>query len=356
MLEFTTYPAFAARLTAPYSDPPADDGFGAPGSDGSGLPSGGAEFGSSAPPADKGDDPPAPGGGAEKGSSSPPKDKKKAPAKKKPAKPKPKPKAKPKPKPNPKATAAKKSKPAASGGKVIPPRKYSGTSKIVFGVDHCRASTVGDYNKLIAQGVEYVAVRGYQEANGGSVDKAMFTSYKSAVAAGIKYFDVYWFPCVGPHCKGYSTQIKELVAALKDNNIENVGYIWIDFERDPKTGNFAHPKSTNQANGKKIVEAMKGIDYHWGIYSTPGEWGSIFGASFKLASNVPLWNGTWLKMGKNTPFKSGKNMFVSNNKKHGYSYDHNLAASYGGWKTAIGRQWSGSTAGGYDGDIFKVYT
>lgn len=79
-----------------------------------------------------------------------------------------------------------------------------------------------------APSIEFIIVRGYQSL--GQVDSAVCTSLTSAYNAGIKYRDVYLFPC--PTCsKSAATQMSELVSYLNSKcKTQFSGRIWLDIE------------------------------------------------------------------------------------------------------------------------------
>jgi hypothetical protein len=75
--------------------------------------------------------------------------------------------------------------------------------------------------------------------------------------------------------------------------------------------------------------------YKWGVYSSVGEWGDIFG-SFVLDKKVPLWQAHW--DGKDDSLALGK----------GYHF--------GGWTKAKGKQYKGASKSKplFDHNIFQI--
>lgn len=68
-----------------------------------------------------------------------------------------------------------------------------------------------------------------------------------------------------------------------------IGTIWLDIEQDSTCGNWDYGTSGNLAEAQKLVSAAQASGYVFGIYSSPGEWGNIFGQSTVLDSSLPLW-------------------------------------------------------------------
>ncbi|KAF9553735.1 glycoside hydrolase [Agrocybe pediades] len=205
---------------------------------------------------------------------------------------------------------------------------------LVSAVDSSTLVSVATYQKAKSEGFTKAIIRGYTESCsvGGKVDSNFVSTYKNARSAGITNIDTYWFPCNGSghSCKSYATQIAELAAVFKANSMK-VGTIWIDIEKDSVCNNWNYGTSGNQAQAKSLISAAKASGFNFGIYSSPGEWGNIFGStSFVLESSYPLWFATW------------------NNVK-----TLTLGTKFGGWTSAVGHQYTDVSASGqFDLSVF----
>lgn len=196
------------------------------------------------------------------------------------------------------------------------------------GVDSSQLVPMATYAKARGEGFTKAIIRVYEEACGfgGRVDPNFIPSYKNARAAGFTDIDVYWFPCNGSghNCKSYATQISEIAATFKANSV-NVGTIWLDFEKDSAVcNNWNYGTSGNMAQARSLIAAIRASGFKYGIYSSPGEWGTIFGStSFVLDNSAPLWFATY------------------NNVK-----TLRLGTPFGGWTTAVGHQYTDASASG----------
>jgi len=201
----------------------------------------------------------------------------------------------------------------------------SSTLALVHGVDSSTLVSTATYAKAKSEGFTKAVIRGYYEAcaAGGNVDPNFVNSYNNARAAGITNIDTYWFPCTGASnsCKSYAKQLSELGATFKAHKMD-IGRIWIDFEKDSVCNNWNYGTSRNLAEAKKIIAAVKASGYKFGIYSSPGEWSSLFGSySAVLDSSAPLWFATYNNVQTLT-----------------------LGTKFGGWTTAIGHQYTDQSA------------
>jgi len=205
---------------------------------------------------------------------------------------------------------------------------------LVHGVDSSTLVSKATYAKAKSEGFTKAVIRGYYEAcaAGGSVDPNFVTSYNNARAAGITNIDTYWFPCTGASnsCKSYAKQLAELGATFKAHKM-NIGRIWIDFEKDSVCNNWNYGTSRNLAEAKKIIAAAKASGYKFGIYSSPGEWSSLFGSySAVVDSSAPLWLATYNNVQTLT-----------------------LGTKFGGWTKATGHQYTDQSASGkFDLNVF----
>jgi len=206
---------------------------------------------------------------------------------------------------------------------------------LVFAVDSSQLVPEATYAKARSEGFTKAIIRGYEEACsiGGEVDPNFVGSYKNARAAGYTNIDTYWFPCNGSgnNCKSYATQLSELGATFSKNSMI-IGKIWIDLEKDSICNNFNYGTSGNQAQAKSLLAAMKATGFNFGIYSTPGEWSTLFGStSFVLDNTAPLWFATF----------NGVETLT-------------LGTPFGGWTTAVGHQYTDVSASGlFDLSVFS---
>jgi hypothetical protein len=206
---------------------------------------------------------------------------------------------------------------------------------IIHGVDSSSVVPTATYTKAKGEGFTKAIIRGYQEACsvGGRVDPNFVTSYNNARAAGYTNIDTYWYPCTGSgnSCKSYATQIAELGATFDAHSMK-IGRIWIDMEKDSVCNTWNYGSSGNLAQAKSLIAAAKASGYVFGIYSSPGEWGLIFGSNgVVLDTSFPLWYATF----------DGDDSSLA------------LKTKFGGWTSAVGKQYTDQSASGlFDLNIF----
>lgn len=207
---------------------------------------------------------------------------------------------------------------------------------LIYAVDSSQLVPEATYAKAKGEGFTKAIIRGYEEACGvgGEVDPNWVGSYNNARAAGITNIDVYWFPCTGSghSCKSFATQVSAIGATFDAHNLQ-IGRIWIDLEYDSVCNNWNYGASGNLAVAKQIVSAIEASGYVWGIYSSIGEWETMFGSSsVVLDSSVPLWYADWDGVESLT-----------------------LETPFGGWKTAYAKQYTDVSASGYfDLNVFSA--
>ncbi|KAG0252808.1 hypothetical protein BGZ95_006519 [Linnemannia exigua] len=196
---------------------------------------------------------------------------------------------------------------------------------LVHGVDSSSEVSQDIFTKAKEEGFTKAILRGYQEAcsQGGRVDPTFLPTYKSARAAGITSIDTYFFPCTGSgnKCKSFDVQVGEIVGSIKANNMD-IGTIWVDIEADNVCNGWNYGAADNLKKAQDLINAIKATKYKYGIYSSPGEWGKIFGSrSVVLDNSAPLWFAT-------------------------YNNDQTLAlpTPFGGWTTATGHQYTDMSA------------
>ncbi|KAI8345052.1 glycoside hydrolase superfamily [Mortierella sp. GBAus27b] len=237
---------------------------------------------------------------------------------------------------------------------------------LVHGVDNSAAVPLATYAKARGEGFTHLVIRGYQEACGvgGQVDPNFVANYNNARAAGYTNIDTYWFPCTGTsnRCKSFATQISELGAAFKAHDMK-IGRIWLDLEQDSTCKAWNYGFAGNLAKAKEIVAALKASGYKWGIYSSPGEWGNLFGSRGVVLDNtVPLWFATYdnvqtlaLKqpfggwtsaVGKQYTDKSASGLFDLNVLNPRDDNSLIMKLPFGGWTSAFGKQYTDQSASG----------
>nr|QNJ46259.1 GH25 muramidase [Protostropharia semiglobata] len=206
---------------------------------------------------------------------------------------------------------------------------------LTYAVDSSTLVSVATYTKAKSQGFTKAIIRGYQEAcgSGGAVDPNFVQTYKNARAAGYTDIDMYWFPCNGSthNCKSYATQIAAIAATFSANSMK-IGRIWIDIEKDAAVcNNWNYGTAGNLSQAKALISAIKASGFVYGIYSSPGEWGNIFGSTSVVVDNsAPLWFATWNNVQTLT-----------------------MGTKFGGWTSAMGHQYTDVSASGqFDLSVF----
>ncbi|KAF9051776.1 glycoside hydrolase superfamily [Panaeolus papilionaceus] len=210
------------------------------------------------------------------------------------------------------------------------------TYALVSAVDSSGLVSEATYKKAFGEGFTKAIIRGYEEACGvgGEVDPNFVASYKNARAAGYRNIDMYWFPCNGSthNCKSYAAQLNAIAATFKAHSMD-IGTIWIDIEKDASVcNNWNYGTAGNLAQAKKLISAVKASGFKFGIYSSPGEWSTIFGSdSVVLDSSAPLWFAT---------FNNAKSL--------------TMGTKFGGWTKAVGHQYTDKSASGqFDLSVFE---
>lgn len=207
---------------------------------------------------------------------------------------------------------------------------------LVHGVDNSAAVPQSTYSTALSEGFTHLVIRGFQEACsiGGRVDPNFVSNYNAARAAGFTNIDMYWFPCTGTGnpCKSYAEQVAEISSTFNANKMK-IGKIWVDIEIDSTCGTWNYGTAGNLQQAKDIVAALQNAGFVFGIYSSPGEWSSIFGSSGVVVDNsVPLWFATF----------DGDDSSLA------------MKSPFGGWTSAFGKQYSDTSASGlFDLNIFS---
>lgn len=208
---------------------------------------------------------------------------------------------------------------------------------LVFGVDSSSLVPQSTFETAKSEGFTKAIIRGYEEACsiGGEVDPNFVQTYKNARAAGITNIDMYWFPCTGSTnpCKSFATQLTEIGDTFNANSMD-IGTIWIDIELDSAVcNNWDYGTSGNLEHAQELIAAAQASGFNFGIYSSPGEWSTLFGSeSVVLDNSVPLW------------FADFDNVETLT-----------LGTPFGGWTTAqvVGHQYTDVSASGlFDLSVF----
>lgn len=155
----------------------------------------------------------------------------------------------------------------------------------VSGVDVSTLTTSSAASCFVSSGVSFYIPRGYKSS--GSVDTNVCSSLTAAAGAGIKYRDVYMFPC--PSCsKSAGTQLSELISYLASNCKSSwSGRVWLDVEGSQY---WLSSYSLNKAWYQTLVDACSTYKTTCGIYTSKSQWTAIFGdTSFSYGSELPLW-------------------------------------------------------------------
>jgi hypothetical protein len=100
---------------------------------------------------------------------------------------------------------------------------------------------------------------------------------------------------------------------------------------DSVCNNWNYGTSGNLSVAKQIISAIKASGFKYGIYSSPGEWGNMFGStSVVLDTSAPLWFANW----NNVETVA-------------------LSTPFGGWTSAAGHQYTDQSASGqFDLNVF----
>ncbi|KAJ2975817.1 hypothetical protein NQ176_g5307 [Zarea fungicola] len=208
-------------------------------------------------------------------------------------------------------------------------------SALTYAVDSSSLVSVATYTKARSEGFTKAIIRIYEEACGigGEVDPNFLQTYKNARTAGYTDIDAYWFPCNGlsNSCKSYAQQLAEISGVLKANSLK-IGTLWLDIEQDAAIcNNWNYGAAGNLAQAEALVAAVRSSGVKYGIYSSSGEWSTVFGSkSVVLDNTAPLWFAAWNNVESVT-----------------------LSTPFGGWTTAVGHQYTDVSASGqFDLNVF----
>jgi len=149
-------------------------------------------------------------------------------------------------------------------------------AKAVTGVDV--SSAITQWPCLKGRGVEFVVARGWESVN--RPDPNVINTLQRAKAAGIAHLDVYLFPCVP--CGNPAAQAQGLVNHLRGHPY---GMIWLDIE----TYAWSHDHASNQRFISGLINELKSLGQHIGIYTNLNNWANIVGVGWNGAHEYPLW-------------------------------------------------------------------
>lgn len=128
----------------------------------------------------------------------------------------------------------------------------------------------------------------------------------------------------------------------------SIGTIWVDIEQDSNCNNVClfkqqivflanliqwdYGASGNLAEAQSLISAAQNTGYSIGIYSSPGEWSTVFGSYSSVVDNtLPLWFATYDGVQSLT-----------------------LTVPFGGWTSAVGKQYTDQSASGkFDLNVFE---
>lgn len=166
---------------------------------------------------------------------------------------------------------------------------------VIFGLlaASALANNGGDVSQLYStdtyrctkeNGWSFMVARSYHSY--GGVDPNGKTNVQNARAAGIKYTDVYHFPCFQK--VSAEQQMRDDVDATGKDNF---GMLWFDIETNTSPGcQWSSDKSANCNFMAELIAAGKGLGLSMGIYSSEYMWSSIMGSCTTGADHgLPLW-------------------------------------------------------------------
>jgi hypothetical protein len=201
-----------------------------------------------------------------------------------------------------------------------------GSASGMYGLDIADPASVTDYSCFSSSGFgDFTVPRGFRST--GAIDTNVCTNLKNAQSAGVKYRDVYMFPC--PTCSSSaSSQLSSLVSYLNANCASAwSGRVWLDIEGSTY---WMTSTSSNKAWYQELVDSCTANKIRCGVYSSSSQWSSIFGStSYSYGSALPLWYA---------------------------HYDNKASFSdyvpFAGWTTPYAKQYAGdvTVCGGFDVD------
>eukprot|EP01084_Bolivina_argentea_P022327 41489_1 len=162
-----------------------------------------------------------------------------------------------------------------------------------LGIDIAGSYTQSQFQCFVQNGIEFVITRAWHSY--GAFDTAAPNTIKNSHASGIKYNDVYLFPCTGMSA---TQQVNEMISNLTYYGVA-YGDIWLDLEQNPKAScDWAQFNATYNCNFiAELGNAIKAKGKTPGIYSTHWEWCNIIFPgqcdACKSVSDIQLWYADW---------------------------------------------------------------
>lgn len=153
------------------------------------------------------------------------------------------------------------------------------------GVDVSQLFSTSTYQCMKSSGVDFVIPRAW--CSYGGYDKNAVQNIANARSAGIKYVDVYMFPCRG---KSAADQVSQMVSSLGSSNY---GQIWLDIETNPSSG-CSWTGYSGTSNCQFVTDLVNAVKSHGkvpGIYSSYYMWEDIMGSAKSCTGlgSVSLW-------------------------------------------------------------------
>jgi len=155
---------------------------------------------------------------------------------------------------------------------------------LLFATDLCTRGI--DYSDRVSSQIECFVQNGYEFAiprgycSYGDVDPNVVANLQSAWDGGMKYVDVYLFPCVP--CGNPRDQVDSLIDALSGSTY---GMIWVDVE----IYKWNADQDINRQFILDMVEQIKARGKVPGIYSSYYNWQNICGLDWTGVNDLPLW-------------------------------------------------------------------
>ncbi|KYQ91476.1 glycoside hydrolase family 25 protein [Tieghemostelium lacteum] len=194
-----------------------------------------------------------------------------------------------------------------------------------LGVDISSSSTESDWKCLKGKGYELAVIRCWESI--GQPDPNAAASVIGAWAGGMKYVDVYIFPCYS--CGNGYGQVQSAIKDLQSKKAK-FGTVWFDIEGPGIY--WSSSQSDNQKFFEDMVSGAEKLGVSIGIYTSESQWVPIMG-DYTGGSAYKLWYA---------------------------HYDDNPSFSdftpFGGWKSPHMKQWddNGNDCGlGYDKNYFE---
>eukprot|EP01101_Sappina_pedata_P007853 TRINITY_DN4227_c0_g1_i1.p1 TRINITY_DN4227_c0_g1~~TRINITY_DN4227_c0_g1_i1.p1 ORF type:complete len:226 (-),score=92.24 TRINITY_DN4227_c0_g1_i1:28-705(-) len=159
-------------------------------------------------------------------------------------------------------------------------------SSAAYGVDLSTSTSISDFNCLSQAGDTFAIIRGWLST--GSADPNCPHTIYNAQDGGIKYVDVYLFPCAGNNGE---SQLREMVKYLVSYNA-TWGTIWIDVETNSDSAcAWSSNLETNCKYLSSMISEAKQLGAPLGIYASEHMWSLIAGSSCTVGADagLPLW-------------------------------------------------------------------